>query len=119
MRKIIFYEMENGVIPVKDFLDSLSDKVLQKISWVLKLVTEIEFIPKNYFKKLISTDDIWECRIIFGSNIYRILCFFQNDNIVVLTNGFIKKTQRTPKNEIELAEKYKNDYIRRIKDGSR
>ena len=56
---------------------------------------------------------IWECRIKYGSNIYRIFCFMFKNSNVVLTHGFIKKAQKTPKNEIEKAEKYKNDFIKR------
>lgn len=106
MKSIILYETENGKIPVKDFFDSLQDNVLQKISWVLKLISELDIVPSSYFKKLVSTDDIWECRIIFRGNIFRILCFLDNKDLIILTNGFQKKTQKTPKNEIELAIKY-------------
>ncbi len=72
MRKIVLYETDNGDVPVKHFLDNLNEKTLQKISWVLRLISEVDIIPKNYFKKLVSTEDIWECRVIFGGNIYRI-----------------------------------------------
>ncbi len=115
MKKIVFYETENGQIPVKEFLDNLSEKVVQKITWVLKLISEVDFVPKNYLKKLVSTNEIWECRIIFSGNIYRILCFFHTGNLIVLTNGFQKKTQKTPKEEILMAEKYMKDYLRRQK----
>ncbi|MHB1664463.1 MAG: type II toxin-antitoxin system RelE/ParE family toxin [bacterium] len=56
---------------------------------------------------------MWECRIKFGSNIYRIFCFMLDNSSVVLTHGFIKKTQKTPPSEIERAEKYKSDFIKR------
>ena len=118
MRTIKFYETIDGHIPIKLFLDSLPLKVFQKIAWVLKLLEELEFIPSQYFKKLANTKDIWECRISFKGNIYRILCFFHKNNIIVLTNGFQKKTPKTPTDEIELAEKYKNDYLMRCKHGT-
>jgi phage-related protein len=112
-RTVIFYRTADGKCPIKEFLDSLDGKASQKIAWVLNLLEDLESIPSLYFKKLVSSDGIWECRIKHGSNIYRILCFmFKNSNIV-LTHGFIKKTQKTPKNEIEKAEKYKNDFIKR------
>ncbi len=114
-REIILYTTKDGKCPVKDFLDSLSKKVFQKISWVLQLITEIERIPSTYFKKLKDTDNIWECRIKYGSDIYRLFCFFSNGSIVVLTHGFIKKSQKIPMSEIERAEKYKHDYERRLK----
>ncbi|MHB1646906.1 MAG: type II toxin-antitoxin system RelE/ParE family toxin [Candidatus Acididesulfobacter diazotrophicus] len=112
-RIIIFYKTLEGSCPVKEFLDSLDGKVAQKITWVLSLLEDLDNIPSLYFKKLAGTDGIWECRIKYGSNIYRIFCFMLKDSNVVLTHGFIKKTQRTPKNEIEKAEKYKNDFIER------
>lgn len=115
VRKTIFYTTENGDSPVENFLLTLDKKVMQKIVWVLKLLEDLKIIPGHFFKKLQDTDNIWECRIEYQSNIYRILCFFHEENIVVLTNGFQKKTQKTPKKEIELAEKYKKDYLRRTK----
>lgn len=115
MRQIIFYRTSSGNNPVEDFLDFLSPKQVQKVIWVLKLVTELESIPTKYFKKLVNTDDIWEIRVQLDNNIFRILCFFDSNNIIILTNGFIKKTQKTPKTEIELAEKRKNDYLQRKK----
>ena len=117
MRKIKFYETKDGYIPIKNFFDSLSMKVMQKIAWVLKLLEELEFIPSQYFKKLVNTNDIWECRIAFKGNIYRILCFFHKNNIIILTNGFQKKTMKTPIDEIELSEKYKKDYLKRCNHG--
>jgi len=62
--------------------------------------------------KLAETEDIWECRIQFGSNAYRIFCFFLN-NSVVLTHGFVKKSQKTPAREIERAEAYRRDFFKR------
>jgi len=82
---------------------------------VLKLVTELESIPIKYFKKLVNTDDIWEIRIQLDNNIFRLLGFFQDNNLIILTNGFIKKTQKTPSQEIKLAEKRKKDYLKRSK----
>jgi len=60
-----------------------------------------------------GTDDIWEIRIKLGSNIYRLLSFPHHDNHIILTHGFIKKSQKTPRNQIKIAESYKNDYLRR------
>ena len=114
-REIILYTTKSGKCPVKDFLDSLSKKVFQKISWVLTLITEVERIPVTYFKKLKDSDDIWECRIKFGSDIYRLFCFFRDGSIIVLTHGIIKKSQKTPSNEIKQAEQYKRDFERRFK----
>ena len=115
LREIIFYTTHDGKCPTQDFLDSLPKKVFQKIIWVLKLIQELDKVPSIYFKKLTNSDDIWECRISFSSNIYRIFCFFQNGKVIILTHGIMKKTQKTPKEEIQKAEEYKIDYLRRKK----
>ncbi|WP_342780484.1 type II toxin-antitoxin system RelE/ParE family toxin [Gracilimonas mengyeensis] len=100
-------------MPVKDFLDSLPSKHAQKVTWVLELVEKLDQVPVQYFKKLKSTDDIWEVRARIGSNSFRLLGFIDNDEFVVLTNGFSKKSQKTSKQEIELAEQRKADYLSR------
>lgn len=98
---------------MEEFLDSLSSKQAKKIVWVLKLIEEIDPVPQQYLKKLVSTDDIWEIRIKSGSDQFRLLCFFDQGQMVVLTNGFIKRTQKVPKQEIKLAEQRKKDYLQR------
>jgi len=116
MGKIVrFYQTEDGKTPVMDFLDSLPGKVAQKVLWVLMVAEELDDLPATYFKKLVGTDDIWECRVRFGSNDYRILCFHTGGSLLVLTHGFMKKTQKTPVKEIKRAETYKGDYWRRHK----
>ncbi|MDA8091161.1 MAG: type II toxin-antitoxin system RelE/ParE family toxin [Nitrospiraceae bacterium] len=112
-RTVIFYRTADGKCPVQDFLASLPGKVAQKITWVLSLLEDLEIMPSSYFKKLVGTDDIWECRIQFGSNAYRIFCFPSGNSVVVLTHGLIKKTQKTPQREIEKAEAYRRDYLQR------
>ena len=114
-RTVVFYNTADGKCPVRDFLDSLTGKVAQKIAWVLRLIEDLDVIPSTYFKKLTGTEEIWECRIKFGSNAYRILCFFAENSVVVLTHGFVKKSQKTPESEIEKAEAYRIDFLRRDK----
>jgi len=113
MRKIQFYRTEAGYCPVEKFFDSLSGKQVQKITWVLKLIEELDLIPVQYFKKLINTDDIWEVRIQAGNNIFRLLGFIDNEQIVILTHAFQKKSQKTPMKEIKVSEARKKDYLRR------
>lgn len=113
MREVNFYKSSSGKCPINDFLDSLSGKQAQKITWVLEIIEESRIVPKQYFKKLINTDNIWEVRVISSSNIFRLLGFFDGNNLVILTNGFVKKTQKTPKKGIKLAEKRKKDYLER------
>lgn len=111
-RKVTFYRTKDGKCPVADFIDSQPAKVSVKISWVLKLIQDLDFIPKTYFKKIVGTD-FYECRIELSRNIYRILGFFHKGNLVVLTNGFQKKTQKTSKTEIEICKERMNDFLQR------
>ena len=82
---------------------------------MLSLVEELEVVPKQYFKKMINTEDLWEVRVRMGSNIFRLLGFFDGAKIVVLSHAFQKKTQKTPKRAIKLAEERKTDYFGRKK----
>ena len=116
MREIKFYTTQSGKSPVVEFLDSLNSKQAKKVTWVLNLIESTPRVPKDYFKKLTGTSGIWEVRIQSGSNIFRLLGFLDNGKFVVLTNGFIKKSQKTPRNEIEIAEQRKTDYLHRKGD---
>jgi phage-related protein len=113
MREVIFYRTDSERCPIEEFLDSLSGKQAQKVLWVLRLIQELDSVPSQYLKKLVNTDDIWEVRVQLGNNTFRLLGFFEDDNLIVLTNGFAKKTQKTPSQEIELAEQRKRDYLSR------
>ena len=115
MREIIFYRTESGKSPVKDFLDSLTGKQAQKVAWVLRIVEELDLVPVQYFKKLVGADDIWEVRVQMGGDIIRLLGFLYGPRFVVLTNGFAKKTRKTPPKEISLAEQRKREYLNRSK----
>ena len=115
MKIVNFYTTEEGKSPVIDFLDSLSGKQLQKVAWVLQLIEELDTIPTTYLKKLVNTDDIWEVRVQVSGNIFRLLGFFDGDNLVVLNHAFQKKTQKTPTKEIKIAEKRRKDYMKRRK----
>lgn len=118
MRTIVFYTTSSGRKPIEDFLDELNGKQAQKVLWVLKLIEELDIVPVQYFKKLVNTDDIWEVRVQSGSDIFRLLGFFDEveGSWVVLTNGFAKKTQKTPSQEIAQAEQRKREYINRKKN---
>jgi phage-related protein len=112
-KRVIFYKTVEGKCPVQDFLDSLHGKAAQKVAWVLSLLEDLEVVPSTYFKKLVGSEEIWECRIQLASNAYRIFCFFEENSVVILTHGFVKKTQKTPQQEIERAEAYRRDYLKR------
>ena len=109
----MFYRSESGHSPVTDFLDQLSDKESAKITWTLNLIETLPKVPGQYMKKLKGTSGLWEVRIAFGGMIYRILCFFDGNNMVVLNHAVKKKTQKTPRKDIRIAEDRKKDYLRR------
>jgi len=113
MRTVNFFKTQSGRSPVEEFIDSLNGKQAQKVAWVLRLVEELDVVPIQYLKKLVNTDDIWEVRIQFGGDIFRLLGFFENETLVILTNGFAKKTQKTPPSEIDLAASRKREYLDR------
>ena len=113
MRKIKFYHLKNEKSPITDFLDTLTDKQAEKVFFVLDLIETIDIVPRKFFKKLDSTDDIWEVRVRYANNIFRLLGFFENSELVVLNHAFAKKTQKVPKKEIEIAEQRKKDYFLR------
>lgn len=113
MRSIKFYRSESGNCPVEDFLRDLPDKQSKKIAWTLRVVRELEQVPTHYLKKLKNSDGIWEVRATIGNNTFRLLGFFDGPELIVLTHGFAKKTNKVPKQEIETAEERKRDYYRR------
>ena len=104
-RKIAFYKDY-----FQNFFDKQSEKVKAKIIWTLNLVEDLQRVPETYLKHIENTIGLYEIRVQFGSDIFRIFCFFDQGQLVVLSNGFQKKTQKTPKKEIELALKIKAEY---------
>ena len=115
MLEIQFYRTAAGACPVEEFLDSLGAKQAQKVLWVLRAVRELPRVPQQYFKKLEGTDDVWEVRAGFGGEALRLLGFGEEGRLIILTNGFAKKKQKTPEREIALAEQRKRDYLNRRK----
>ena len=93
------------------FYKSQDNKVQEKIEYVLDLVRFEKHVPKKLFKYLDETDGIYEIRVITTFKSIRILCFFDKGELVVLTNCFLKKTQKTPRKEIKLAERLKKEYV--------
>lgn len=94
-----------------DFFETLKPDVKRKFNWTLKLIASIDRVPVKYFKHMDSTTGLFEVRVEVGSDIYRVFSFFDEGRLIILLNGFQKKTQKTPKNEIELAEKLKKQYF--------
>ena len=94
----------------QDFFAKQNKKVKAKIIWTFDLVEDFQRVPETYFKHIENTDGLYEMRVQLGTDIFRIFCFFDRGQVVVLVNGFQKKTQKTPKKEIELALKIKAEY---------
>ncbi len=111
VRKVIAYKKY-----FIEFYKAQDDKVQEKIGYVLDLVRFERQVPKKFFKALENTDVIYEVRVITTFKSIRILCFFDDGNLIVLANCFVKKTQKTPKKEIKLAEKLKKEYLKEKND---
>jgi phage-related protein len=94
-----------------DFFNTLKPEVRQKFNWTLKLIATIDRIPIKFFKHLEETSGLYEIRVEVGTDIYRVFSFFDKGQLIVLVNGFQKKSQKTPKSEIEQAEKLKKQYF--------
>lgn len=105
IREIFYYEDY-----YLEFYDSLKPAVKKKFNWTLELIATIEKVPEKYFKYITDSTGLFEVRVEVGSDIFRVFSFFDKGNLIILVNGFQKKTQKTPKNEIELAEKLKKQY---------
>lgn len=109
--EIRFYEKADGTRPAEAFLNALDKPMRIKMVKMISLLGELGFNLREPYSKPID-DGIFELRAQVGNNISRILYFFVIGKRVILTNGFIKKTQKTPQKEIELAKKYRKDYLK-------
>ena len=94
-----------------DFFATLKPEVQKKFNWTLKLLSTVDRVPEKYFKHLTGSSGLYEIRVEVGSDIYRVFSFFDKGQLVILVNGFQKKTPKTPKNELELAERIKQQYF--------
>ena len=110
--KVDFYKEIDGSKPLGSFIKSLELKMKAKVIANLHLLEEYGNLAREPLSKELE-DGIFELRTVEGNNIVRVLYFFDKDRIIIATNGFIKKKQKTPKCEIELAKKRRADYFRR------
>ncbi len=106
-RQIIFHGHH-----FQDFYLGQTERVRDKIGYVFRVVKTVSKIPEKFLKHVEGTEGIYEIRVEAGSEIFRIFCCFDKGNLVVLFNAFQKKSQKTPKQEIELAEKLKKEYFK-------
>jgi phage-related protein len=104
-RRLLFYKDY-----FKDFYADQAAKVQKKILWTLRVIEDLDRIPEVYLKHLEGTDGLYEIRVQSAGDIFRIFCFFDDNNLVVIGHGLQKKTQKTPEREIDRAEKIKREY---------
>jgi phage-related protein len=107
-RKVYFYGNH-----FQEFYNSLEPIVRKKVDWIIGLVCDLEIIPSKYFKHIVGSDGLYEIRIMVHRNIYRVFCFFDTGNLIIILHGFQKKTQKTRKSEIVKAKKLKSEYYER------
>ncbi len=93
------------------FYKTLDVDVKKKFNWTLKLIATLERVPAKYFNHIKNSSGLYEIRVEVGSNIFRVFSFFDKGKVIILINGFQKKSQKTPKKEIEKAEKLKKQYF--------
>ena len=111
-REIRFYK--NYFI---DFYIAQDIRVQEKIEYAFKLIRTVDRVPEKFLKHIESTDGLYEIRIKYRSDIFRIFCCFDKGRVVILFNAFQKKTQKTPKKEIEKGLKLKQEYFQNKKGG--
>jgi phage-related protein len=104
-RTIVFYKNY-----FEEFFVTQNDKVKEKIIWTFDLIEDVQRVPEIYLKHIESTDGLFEIRVQQGSAIFRIFCFFDQGQLVVLANGFHKKTQKTPRGQIVKALRIRKEY---------
>jgi phage-related protein len=110
--QVEFYDTEDGRTPTQEFLDSLEPKMNAKMVGLMEILEEKGYSLREPYSAPLE-DGIFELRAVQGSNISRALFFFYVEGRIVITHGFIKKTQKTPRAQIELAKKYRADFLRR------
>ena len=115
MFEVEFYELPDGKKPAREFLDGLEPKMRAKALYGLSVLEEYGNALREPYSKPIG-DGLFELRIKFASDITRIFYFFIVGNKIILTNGFVKKTAKTPPSDIKRAKDYKDDYERRHRD---
>jgi phage-related protein len=114
IRQVLFYGNY-----FEEFFEKQNAKVKAKIDYVLYLIAHVERVPEKFLKHIEGSEGLYEIRVKAGSNIFRIFCFFDEGKLIVLLNAFQKKTQKTPKNEIALAERLKQEYFKEKLKGGR
>lgn len=105
IREVCFYKHY-----FHEFYNKLRSEVKKKFNWTFKLLATLDSIPEKHFKHLKGSAGLYEIRVEYGTDIYRAFCFFDKGKLIIVINGFQKKTQKTPRSEITMAEKLKKQY---------
>lgn len=113
MREIEFYRTRSGRSPVDEFLAGLPPNAVLKIRWVLQDALRSEQVSAKFLKKLPGTDHLWEIRVQYGGDAYRLLSFMDGARVIVVLTAFAKKTDRIPALELELAHQRRREYLSR------
>jgi phage-related protein len=113
MRDIVFYQTDFGDKPVEYFLATLESAARAKVVRNLELLRTLPFVPSKFWQKMRGTENLWEARTEYAGNIYRILACTYKGNRVILLHGFQKKAQKTPRQELEIAEQRKKRYLQK------
>ena len=111
--EIIFYEAINGECPIEEFLNSLDKKMRAKLIGMMEILEEKGNMLREPYSKSLG-DGIFELRCKFGNDITRVLYFFIYERKIILTNGFIKKTRKTPIEQIQTAKARRKDFLERM-----
>lgn len=114
--------MANRTIKIyKDYFNEFyvaqTDAVRRKINYCLNVVRSVDRVPKTILRSMENTDGLYEIRVEVGSNIFRIFCCFDEGSLVILFNGFQKKTQKTPSLQLERAKKIMKEYFKEKENG--
>lgn len=105
LREIFYYEGH-----YLEFFAGLKPDAQRKFNWTLKLIATVERVPVKFLKHIEGSDGLYEVRVEWGGDIHRVFCFFDSGRLIILINGFTKKTRKTPTNEIQRAERLKRKY---------
>lgn len=93
-----------------NFFKSLKPEVQKKFNWTLQLISTTPRVPSKFFKYITNSNGLYEIRVELGSDIYRVFCFFDQAKLIIVMQGFQKKSQKTPQRQIELAKKLQKEY---------
>src|SRR5712691_4322554 len=112
-REIIFYKTDLGDKPVEEFLQNLDPAARAKIVRTLEMLRTLPVVPSKFWRKMSGAQNLWELRIEYAGNIYRVLATTAKGNRLILLHGFQKKTQKTPRQDMEIAQQRQKQYFDR------